>query len=53
MKVVLFAKLGAYAYSGSGAMLSEAMHSGADVMNQSLLFYGLQRSAKVSVEVVT
>ena len=31
---VLVAKLGAYVYSGSGAMLSEAMHSGADVMNQ-------------------
>ena len=45
-QVILFAKLGAYAYSGSGAMLSEAMHSGADVMNQCLLFYGLQRSAK-------
>ena len=49
-QVVLFAKLGAYAYSGSGAMLSEAMHSGADVMNQCLLFYGLQRSAKTGDE---
>jgi divalent metal cation (Fe/Co/Zn/Cd) transporter len=31
---VLIAKVGAYLYSGSGAMLSEAIHSGADVANQ-------------------
>eukprot|EP00613_Pedinella_sp_CCMP2098_P067502 CAMPEP_0171988880 /NCGR_PEP_ID=MMETSP0993-20121228/276128_1 /TAXON_ID=483369 /ORGANISM="non described non described, Strain CCMP2098" /LENGTH=716 /DNA_ID=CAMNT_0012641857 /DNA_START=77 /DNA_END=2228 /DNA_ORIENTATION=+ len=42
---VLATKLVAYAYTGSGAMLSEAIHSGADVMNQSLLFYGLRRSS--------
>lgn len=31
-------------------MLSEAIHSGADVMNQALLFYGLRRSRLKSDE---
>jgi len=42
--LVLLAKIGAYICSGSGAMLSEVIHSGADIMNQALLFYGLRRS---------
>lgn len=43
--LVLISKIGAYACSGSGAVLSEAIHSGADVMNQGLLYYGLRRSS--------
>jgi solute carrier family 30 (zinc transporter), member 9 len=39
-----------YGVSGSGAMLSEAIHSGADVLNQALLFYGLRRSSLKSDE---
>ncbi|MBI5366344.1 MAG: cation diffusion facilitator family transporter [Planctomycetes bacterium] len=39
-------KFGAFALSGSGAMLSEAIHSAADTGNQLLLFIGLRRGAR-------
>lgn len=39
-------KLVAFALSGSGAMLSEAIHSAADTGNQLLLFIGLKRGAR-------
>jgi zinc transporter 9 len=43
---VTLIKFGAFAVSGSGAMLSEAIHSGADAANQFLLFVGLRRGAR-------
>lgn len=39
-------KLIAFLLSGSGAMLSEAIHSGADTGNQLLLFIGLKRGER-------
>jgi len=39
-------KLIAFVLSGSGAMLSEAIHSGADTGNQLLLFIGLKRGER-------
>lgn len=39
-------KLAAFLVSGSGAMLSEAIHSFADTTNQALLFIGIQRSER-------
>ncbi len=43
----LFAiKTVAFLVSGSGAMLSEAIHSFADTSNQALLFVGIQRSER-------
>ena len=39
-------KFVAFAYSGSGAMMSEAIHSLADTGNQSLLYLGVRRSEK-------
>lgn len=39
-------KLGAFFVTGSGAMLSEAIHSIADTMNQVLLMIGIVRSTK-------
>lgn len=41
-------KLIAFALSGSGAMLSEAIHSAADTGNQLLLFIGLKRAERPS-----
>ena len=43
---VTIIKLIAFALSGSGAMLSEAIHSFADTGNQLLLFIGLKRARK-------
>jgi len=43
---IAFAKTGAAAYTGSGSMLAEAIHSYADSGNQVLLFIGLRQSAK-------
>src|SRR5688572_22512237 len=41
-------KLIAFIMSGSGAMLSEAIHSAADTGNQLLLFIGLKRGQKAA-----
>ena len=38
-------KLGASLYTGSSAMLTEAIHSCVDTGNQGLLLYGLKRAA--------
>lgn len=42
--VVTVAKFIAYVFSGSGSMLSEAIHSLVDTLNQGLLFIGEHRS---------
>jgi len=44
--VLAAVKFLAFLYSGSGAMFSEAVHSGADAFNQLLLFVGLRRSLR-------
>ncbi|WP_204484676.1 cation diffusion facilitator family transporter [Archangium primigenium] len=44
--LVTLAKFIAFALSGSGAMLSEAIHSLADTGNQVLLFLGLRRASR-------
>jgi cation diffusion facilitator family transporter len=43
---IALAKLGAAAYTHSGSMLAEAIHSFADCGNQILLFLGLRQSQK-------
>lgn len=43
-------KLGAFILSGSGAMMSEAVHSFADTANQGLLFVGMRRSLRPADE---
>ncbi len=43
---VTIIKFAAFFLSGSGAMLSEAVHSAADTGNQLLLFVGLKRGAR-------
>lgn len=43
---LMVAKFTAFAFSGSGAMLSEGIHSLADVLNQVLLLVGIQRASK-------
>lgn len=42
--LVMVAKFGAFAITGSGAMLSEGIHTFADVLNQILLMVGIIRS---------
>lgn len=45
---VVVAKLGGWACTGSGAMLSEAFHSLADLGNQCMLAIGLQQSLRAA-----
>ncbi|MEO2014187.1 MAG: cation transporter, partial [Fuerstiella sp.] len=42
---VMCAKFVAYFATGSGAILSEAIHTFADLLNQILLLVGIRRSA--------
>lgn len=44
--VITVTKLTAFAYTGSGAMLSEGIHSFADVLNQTLLALGIKKAKK-------
>jgi len=47
---VTIAKFIGFAFSGSSALLAEAVHSLADTANQALLYLGLRRSEKVADE---
>eukprot|EP00958_Prasinococcus_capsulatus_P001667 scaffold148_cov371-Prasinococcus_capsulatus_cf.AAC.11 len=44
--LIFVAKVIAWAHTGSSSMLAEAVHSFADLLNQSLLVVGLSRSAR-------
>lgn len=44
------AKFGAFLYTGSGSLLSEALHSTADMANQIFLYIGIQRSKREPTE---
>src|SRR6188474_940231 len=45
---IAITKTGAAAYTNSGSMLAEAIHSYADCANQLLLFLGLKQSEKAA-----
>ncbi len=45
--LVMLAKFAAFFATGSSAMLSEGIHSFADVTNQTLLALGIKRSKKL------
>ena len=47
---VTIAKFIGFTFSGSSALLAEAVHSLADTVNQALLYLGLRRSEKVADE---
>jgi len=44
--LIAVSKFAAVAYTGSSAMLSEAIHSLVDTINQALMLYGMKRAAK-------
>lgn len=44
--LIFVTKLGAFGLTGSSVMLAEAVHSAADILNQSLLLLGIKSSAK-------
>jgi len=44
--LVAIAKFGAFFVTGSGAMLSEGIHTAADLLNQILLLIGIRRSSR-------
>ena len=44
--LIMVGKFTAFSFSGSGAMLSEGIHSLADVLNQILLLVGIQRAGR-------
>ncbi|MEE8350595.1 MAG: cation diffusion facilitator family transporter [Rhodospirillales bacterium] len=44
--LISISKFGASAYTGSSAMLSEAIHSLVDTVNQALMLFGLKQSTK-------
>ena len=44
--VITVTKLTAFAFTGSGAMLSEGIHSFADVLNQTLLAIGIKKAKR-------
>ncbi len=46
--IVTITKFIGFAFSGSSALLAEAVHSLADTANQSLLFLGIKRSSRVA-----
>ncbi len=46
--IVMIAKTGVFFITGSAAMMSEAMHSLADTLNQILLMVGIRRSSRVA-----
>ncbi len=48
--IVMCAKFGAFAVTGSGSMLSEGIHSMADVGNQTLLAFGIHSATKLADE---
>ncbi len=44
--LVMLSKFGGWAFTGSTSMLSEAIHTAADLLNQILLYVGIVRSGK-------
>ena len=48
--LVMVAKFVAFLFTGSGAMLSEAIHTLADLLNQILLMVGILRSDRLPTE---